>query len=152
MTLLMYRNANTVNAFMEKVEERRKGYFHTYLLTIDFAKDDGKEYLHRFQALKSALDYVYNRDKNYVALAHEEYYSDGHGIHIHAIIVTSSYVDFSKFIKYAKSRAPVYASFDIKSVTPNLQNILRVTSYVIKNKQEVERAWGNVIEMVSIRK
>ncbi len=152
MTLMMYDNAKTLRSFLTKVEERHSGHFHTYLLTIDFAKNSEKAYLHRFQALKSALDYVYKQDSNYIALAREEKYGDGKGYHIHAVVVTTSFVNFTEFYNFVKTHSPVYADFNMRYVQPTIKDMLQAIAYVVKNKKEVEREWGNVIETVSIGK
>ncbi len=137
----MYRDKRSVQKFLTEIKERLPGPIYTYLLTIDFAKHDTKAYLERFYTLKNALDYIFKRDPNAVILAHEELYEDGKGYHIHAIIITSRRIYFKEFLKYAKNHALIYANFNIKYAYPNAENILRVTSYVVKNKKEVYNTW-----------
>ncbi len=142
----MYRNEKTVYYFLLKVRERSSERFLTYMLTIDFSKNDRDKNVDRFYTLRNALDYIFNKDPNAIVLAREELYGDGVGYHIHAIIITSEYVNFSEFHKYAKYYAKIWANFHIKFVSPGIENILRVVSYVVKNKEEVKRVWEKIIE------
>jgi len=141
VTLLIYRNAKTLRYFLSALKQRLPGHFFAYLLTIDFAKKDENKYLDRYYTLRNALDYIFKRDPYAIVLAKEELYGDGKGYHIHTIILTSKRVDFKEFLKYAKYYAKTYANFDIRLVTPNVENILRVTSYITKNKEEVYGTW-----------
>ncbi len=140
----MYRNANTLRYFFLALKQRLPGPFFVYLLTIDFAKRDENAYLKRFYTLKNALDYIYARDRSAIVLAREEKYSDGRGVHAHAIIITSSYINFKQFHKYAQQHAKTYANFNIKYVKPQTENILRVTAYIIKNKEKVYLVWRSL--------
>ncbi len=141
---MIYHNADTLHAFLSILKQRLSGHFFAYLLTIDFAKKDEHAYLRRFYTLKNALNYVYARDRNAIVLAREEKYPDGRGIHAHAIIVTSSYIDFKEFKKYAQYYALLYANFNIKYVQPDIESVLQVVSYVIKNPGEVYRIWKTI--------
>ncbi len=144
---MIYRNADTLRNFLSELKERPSGHFFAYLLTIDFAKRNEQAYSKRFHTLKTTLNYVHRRDPNAIVLAREEKYSDGHGVHMHAVIVTSSYVDFKEFKKYAQHYALIYANFNIKYVQPDTKSILQVVSYVIKNPREVYRIWETINEM-----
>ncbi len=140
----MYRNPSTLYNFLSALKQRLSGHFFAYLLTIDFAKKDERTYSKRFYTLKNALNYIHSHDPNAIMLAREERYSDGHGVHVHAIIITSSYVNFKQFHKYAQSHSLTYANFNIKYVQTNMESILKVISYVVKNQGEVYRAWKTI--------
>ncbi len=142
----MYRNASTLHAFLLALKQRLHSHYFVYLLTIDFAKSDENAHKKRFFTLKNALNYVYAHDRNAIALAREERYSDGRGVHAHAVIVTSAYVNFEQFKKYSKSHSLTYANFNIKYVQPRVESVLEVVSYVVKNESEVYRVWENLNE------
>ncbi len=118
--------------------------YYPHFLTVTFPKEAEREFLGRFYALKNAFNYIYVRDKTVIALAREEKFSDGVGFHAHAIIITRKPFNYHGFLQHAKAKAPIPASFHIEFVTPRVENVLRATAYVIKNREEVIRVWEQI--------
>jgi len=146
VTLLIYRDINTLVDFLTAYKQRLSSRYFAYLLTVDFAKSDEHAFLKRFYTLKNALNFVYTRDRSVIAIAREERYPDGRGIHAHVLVITRVYVNFEKFLQYAQQCALTFANFDIKYVAPEVENVLRVIAYIVKSREEVQRAWEIVSE------
>ncbi len=140
----MYTDEKTTIYFLSKLKERLREPILAYLLTVEYAKKDEDKRLQRFYTLKNALDYVFNRDPNALALGRERLYSDGKGYYTSVIIITTAYIDFKEFVKFAKQRALIWAFFHIEFVEPKIEDILRVTGHVIRNKEEVNQIWKEI--------
>jgi hypothetical protein len=139
--LLTYRDINTLIDFLVAYKQRLGSHYFAYFLTVDFAKEDEHEFLKRFYTLKRALNYVYVRDRTVIAIAREERYPDGRGFHAHILVITRAYVNFEKFLDHARRHALLRATFNMRYVEPQVENVLRVLAYVVKSREEVARAW-----------
>ncbi len=105
-----------------------------YFVTFSFPKGSRAKYF----TLKDALNYIAYVDRDTLALARREPYSDGEGYHVHVLLLMRRSVNFRRFKAYAYRKADESFVLHIEHVNPTVEDYANVLKYMFKNETRPE--------------
>ncbi len=142
MKLLSSRDVSTIYDFIVASAQRFHYFFQSprqhplfiYFVTFSFPKNVRPRYF----TLKDALNYIAYVDRDTLALARREPYSDGNGQHVHVLLLMSRSLNFRRFKAYAYRKAGTEFVLHVERVNPTVEDYVTALRYMFKTETRPE--------------